>query len=130
MPTPLQWILVALGGALGTVVRLLVARGVAGLAPMAFPLGTFLVNVTGSFLLGVIGALVATRDVPHPDVWRLALGVGFLGGYTTFSTFEYETHTLLEDGAWLVAAANVALSVVLGLAAVRAGVLAVRHWVS
>lgn len=128
MPTPLQWVLVAAGGALGTVVRLLVSRWVAGLLHTPFPLGTFLVNVTGSFLLGLVGGLIASRAVSQPDVWRLAIGVGFLGGYTTFSTFEYETHTLLEGGAWFVAAANVCLSVFLGLAAVRLGVVAARSW--
>ena len=62
------------------------------------------------------------------DALRLARGVGFCGGFTTFSTFEYENHALLEDGAWLSAAANMGLSLFAGLVAVRLGILAARSW--
>ena len=99
-----------------------------GLIDARFPLGTFLVNVLGSFLLGFLAGLLATRALPHSDSLRLALGVGFCGGFTTFSTFEYENHALLEDGLWLTAAANVALSLFVGLLAVRLGIVAAKAW--
>ena len=124
----LPYVLVGVGGALGALARFVVARWAGAIVQSAFPLGTFVVNVSGSFLLGVIATLVTERLVPGGDAVRLALGVGFLGAYTTFSTFEFETHALLEDGAWVVACANVAFSVVVGLVALRAGVLAAKSW--
>ena len=84
------------------------ARYVAGTWIMAkyggrFPLGTFLINITGSFLVGVLMMLFTERLSPHPN-WRLFLVVGVLGGYTTFSSFEYETFQAVRDGAnWLAA---------------------------
>lgn len=122
------YVLVAAGGALGALARFVLARWVGGLVDTRFPLGTFVINVSGSFLLGVVGTLAAERIVPNADALRLALGVGFLGAYTTFSTFELETHGLLDDGSWIAASANVVLSVVLGLVAVRAGISAARSW--
>ena len=124
----LPYVLVGVGGALGALARLAVARWVGALVQSAFPLGTFVVNVTGSFLLGLVATLVTERLVPGGDAVRLAVGVGFLGAYTTFSTFEFETHALLEDGAWMIACANVAFSVILGLVALRAGMLAAKSW--
>ncbi len=99
-----------------------------GIVEGRFPLGTFLINVGGSFVLGLLGAVLAQRAVPHADALRLAVGVGFCGGFTTFSTFELETHALLEDGAWLTALGNVVLSLVAGLVAVRLGVVAAKSW--
>jgi CrcB protein len=65
---------------------------------------------------------------PNADAMRLALGVGFLGAFTTFSTFEFETHALLEDGEWFVAVANMVASLLVGLFAVRAGIVSARAW--
>jgi CrcB protein len=124
----LPYLLVGVGSFVGGNARFILGRWVGGMADTAFPLGTFLVNVSGSFLLGLLGGLLAGRAVPHADALRLALGVGFCGGFTTFSTFEYETHALLEDGAWLVAVANAALSLFLGLVAVRLGIVVARSW--
>ena len=117
-------LLISLGAIAGANARYFFGKAVGLFFEGRFPLGTFLINVSGSFLLGFLAAFIAQRSLPNGDAWRLALGVGFLGAYTTFSTFEYETHALLEDGAWLISAANVALSVVVGLVAVRLGVLA------
>jgi len=122
----LPFILVGVGGFIGANARFVVARWVGGVFEARFPLGTFLINISGSFLLGVLGGLVAQKAGPHGDALRLALGVGFLGAFTTFSTFEYETHALLEDGVWLTAMMNVVLSLVVGLVAVRLGLLAAR----
>jgi CrcB protein len=124
----LPFVLVGLGGFLGANARYVTAKWVGSVVDGRFPLGTFLVNVCGSFLLGFLGELLAERLVPHGDHLRLALGVGFLGAFTTFSTFEFETHALFEDGAWLQALTNIFLSLFAGLVAVRAGLVAAKAW--
>jgi len=124
----LPYLLVGVGGFLGANARYVAARWVGNAVDARFPLGTFLINVSGSFILGLLGALLAERLVPHGDDVRLALGVGFLGAFTTFSTFEYETNALLEDGAWLTATSNVVLSLVVGLLAVRVGLVLGKSW--
>jgi CrcB protein len=98
-------------------VNLAVARYWTG----AFPLATFLINVSGSFALGLFATLTAGR-IDVPPLWRLLFATGFVGAYTTFSTFEHETQQLTETGAAGWAAANVATSVVAGFLAVRLGV--------
>jgi CrcB protein len=130
LATLLPYVLVGVGGFLGANARFVVARGVGALFDTRVPLGTFLVNVSGSFLLGVLGILLAEKFSPHSESLRLALGVGFLGAFTTFSTFEFETHALLEDGSWLLAAVNVAGSVLVGLLALRAGMIVARAWLT
>jgi CrcB protein len=124
----LPYLLVGIGSFMGGNARFLLARWVGAMVEARFPLATFLINVSGSFVLGFLGTLLVQRAVPHADLLRLAIGVGFCGSFTTFSTFELETHALLEDGAWLTAAANVALSFIVGLAAVRWGMVAARAW--
>jgi len=124
MQRVLPYLLVGAGGFVGAIARYLAARWVGSAVETRFPLGTFLINVSGSFLLGLLGAIVVQKAIPNADALRLALGVGFLGAFTTFSTFEYETHALLEDGLWFTALANVVLSVVVGLVALRLGILA------
>lgn len=94
-------------------------------AGSAFPWGTLVVNVSGSFALGLVATLMAERFLPHPHL-RSAVTIGFLGAYTTFSTFAYETLRLGEDGAGGLALLNVALSVGLGLLAAWFGVVAGR----
>jgi CrcB protein len=122
------FLLVGVGGFLGSNARYLTAKWADTLVAGRFPLGTFLINISGSFLLGLLGGVLAARIVPQSDNVRLALGVGFLGAFTTFSTFEMETHALLEDGIWWTAAMNIVASVVLGLIAVRAGLVVARAW--
>jgi CrcB protein len=124
----LPFLLVGVGGFLGANARYVTARWVGTLVDARFPLGTVLINVSGSFLLGLLGGLLTARLVPHSDDVRLALGVGFLGAFTTFSTFEFETHALLEDGVWPVALANIVVSLVIGLLAVRAGLVVAKSW--
>jgi CrcB protein len=119
----LPFLLVGTGGSLGAIARYVTARWAGTWLDARFPLGTFLINVSGSFLLGLLGGLLTARLVPRGDDVRLALGVGFLGAFTTFSTFEFETHALLEDGLWTAAFANILLSVALGLVALRAGLV-------
>ena len=116
----MQLLLVGLGGFGGAVLRWLVDGWVSERNPSAFPLGTFIVNLTGSFVLGVLFAWVIERNVLPPDV-RLPLMVGFLGAYTTFSTLMLESWRLVEEGAYGLVMANLVGSVVLGLVAVVAG---------
>ena len=106
------------------------ARVIGAMFDTTFPLGTFVINVSGSFLLGVLGTVVVQKVMPGAESMRLALGVGFLGAYTTFSTFEFETHALIDDGSWLAAATNMFGSLFIGLVAVRAGIVLARTWLT
>ena len=122
------YLLVGIGGFVGANARFVVARLVGGLVETGFPVGTFLINVSGSFLLGIVGTLAAQRLTPHSEAMRLALGVGFLGAYTTFSTFEFETNALVQQGDWIAAAINLGASVALGFLALRAGIALAVMW--
>lgn len=113
-------LIVALGGALGAVVRYGLASLVAARVATAFPLGTWVINISGSFIIGIFLTIAGARELLHPD-WRLLVAVGFLGAYTTFSTFEYETLHLLQSGRPGLAGLYVASSVTTGLLAVWAG---------
>lgn len=106
-------------GALGAPSRFLLDGFVQDRAAGAFPWGTFVVNVTGSFALGVVTGLALYHA--FPDTPRIWLGTGFCGAYTTFSTFTFETIRLLEEGAVADAMLNVAASIVVGAAAAAAG---------
>jgi fluoride exporter len=128
MVTLMPYLLVGLGGFIGANARFVIARAIGAIVATPFPLGTFLINISGSFLLGVLGTVIAERVVPNSEAMRLALGIGFLGAFTTFSTFEFETHALFEDGSWLVAASNIVGSLFLGLIAVRAGIVLAKAW--
>ena len=124
----LPYLLVGVGSFIGGNARFVLARWVGGIVEGRFPAGTILINVSGSFVLGFLGALLAQRAVANADALRLAIGVGFCGGFTTFSTFELETHALFEDGAWLTAVTNIFLSLFAGLVAVRLGIVAAKSW--
>jgi len=128
MSRALPYLLVGAGGFAGAIARFLVGQWMSGLVASRFPLATFLINVSGSFLLGVVAAMTAARAFANSDAVALAAGVGFLGAYTTFSTFELETHALLQDRLSLTASAYVIGSFVVGLFAVRAGIAAARAW--
>jgi CrcB protein len=114
--------LVGIGGAAGTLTR----YGLDRLTPVAagtFPTTTFTINVSGAFVLGLLLGVLA-RSRPSDRVWRPLLGVGFLGGYTTFSTFALETTQLLRAHDGAIAVAYVVASVGVGLLAARLGELA------
>jgi fluoride exporter len=115
----MTWLLVAVAGGCGAATRYLVDHLVSARLTGVFPLGTFLVNVSGSLLAGVVAGLVATRGVPV-DLQTVVAG-GFLGAYTTFSTAMYETARLLEDGATGIAVANLLVPLGASLAAAGAG---------
>jgi len=126
-------LLVALGSAAGGVTRWLLGGLIQrrfGAAPaipggFPFPVGTLLVNVSGSFLLGAL-AVIAARQAGDSTATRLLLMVGFCGGYTTFSTFSLDTVALLEQGSAGLAALNVLASIALAFAGTFAGMLLVR----
>jgi CrcB protein len=118
-------LIVGLGGFIGAIVRYIVALWIGQRWGRSFPLGTFVINVSGSFLIGLLMSLFTERFMVNPH-WRLLLVVGFLGAYTTFSTFEYETGALLKDGEWMISLLNVVLSVAAGFAALKTGELLAR----
>lgn len=114
-------LLIGIGGFFGAIARYAVDTWITDAARTAFPWGTLAVNATGSFALGLLFALTAGRG-PLSEELRLPLGVGFLGAYTTFSTFALESLRLAESGSWGLALANIGGSVLLGIAAVLLGV--------
>lgn len=114
---------VGAGGCLGALCRFGVAALSARLFGRSFPVGTLVINLTGSFALGYFLARVA-RGWQVPEPAQLAVTVGFLGAYTTFSTFMYESDTLLRTGLTARASLYLLLSIALGLLSVRLGILA------
>jgi len=118
-------IVVGLGGFIGASARYLLGGFVYKWVPATFPWATFLINVTGCFGIGFLAVLAEERMTLAPG-GRLFLMVGVLGGYTTFSTFGYETIALVREGSLASAALNVVGQVVLGLVAVWAGAAAAR----
>jgi CrcB protein len=120
-------LLVALGGGIGSAARYLVGGWFASRFGPAFPYGTFVINVTGSFIIGFFLAFAQERVSLSP-YWRLFFAVGFVGGYTTFSTFEYETIRLLEGNEVLLSTVYAFGSLFIGgLAAI--GGIALGSWI-
>lgn len=117
----LQVLAVAVGGAVGSALRYMTTLGAARLVGTSFPLGTLLVNVLGCLLAGFVFGLAEERAVLSPIV-RILLLTGFLGGYTTFSTFAVETVTLLQDGSWAAALGSLMGNILVGGACALAGV--------
>ena len=117
----MRMLAIALCGALGALSRYGSSVLIARLLPerTTFPFPTLLINVAGSFLLAIV-VTMATQKIVSEE-WRYALGVGFLGAFTTFSTFSLETDELMRRGQWTMAALYVACSVVLGVLAIAAG---------
>ena len=121
-------LLVGIGGFAGAIARRVVDLWVSDRAGSAFPLGTLVINVSGAFLVGLLFAWALERGVLPREI-RGPVMIGFLGAYTTFSTWMLESWRLVEDGAWALAAFNLAGSAALGLVAVVAG-LAVGRLIS
>ena len=116
---------ISVGAVVGANLRYLVAQQVAKWTGPAFPYGTLAINISGSFILGFFLVWTTDRVVADPR-WRLLIAVGFCGGYTTFSSFAYESFALVEQGEWLAAAANVVASNLLSLVAVVLGAVLAR----
>jgi CrcB protein len=112
---------IAIGGAFGAVSRYSASLGVYSLLGRGFPYGTLLVNVAGSFLMGLLSIMLLERFNLGPE-WRAAILVGFLGSFTTFSTFSIETLNLFEQGDFNRAVLNITLSLILCIVAVWFGV--------
>jgi CrcB protein len=120
---------IAAGSAIGGVSRYLVGSLLQRLSAEGFPGNTLVINVTGSFLLGLILQYAIETTAVSPEL-RAFLTIGFCGGYTTFSTFSFESLALMEDGQWTRAAAYIGLSVVLSIGAALLGMLAARQLVA
>ena len=120
-----RYVMIAIGGAIGAIARYQVAAVIQARVPVGFPYGTFIVNISGCLIMGFVTALLTERLVVHPN-WRFLIPIGFVGAYTTFSTFELETFRAVSEGAWPIAGANVVGSCVAGYAALWAGFIAAR----
>ncbi|MGB2629590.1 MAG: fluoride efflux transporter CrcB [Candidatus Acidiferrum sp.] len=117
----MKLLLIAVFGAIGTLAR----YGLQGLIQTrvgsTFPYGTLVINLTGCFFLGLLGQIMLNRVIVSPEL-RVAIAIGFFGGYTTFSSFGWETAKMLEAGEWLWASTYVAASVLFGLVLSVAGI--------
>jgi fluoride exporter len=125
LETITKYLVVAVGGALGAMLRYYLGGSLLSRLAAPFPTATFIINVTGSFILGFFLTLATERVSLSPHL-RLAVAVGFVGAYTTFSTFEYETARLVEEREIIRALLNIVLSFTVGFAAVWAGIFAAR----
>ena len=121
----IRYVMIAVGGAVGAIARYQVAAMIQARVPVGFPYGTFIVNVSGCLIMGFITALLTERLTASPN-WRFLIPIGFVGAYTTFSTFELETFRAVSERAWPIAAANVIGSFIVGYLALWAGFIAAR----
>ena len=119
----LQVICVGIGGFIGACFRYIISMCIPKFLDL--PVGTLLVNVLGGFLIGLIMELSFSTDIISPNL-RLFLTTGILGGFTTFSTFSYETISLFNDGSYLIGILNICLNLVLSLVGVVAGTSVIR----
>jgi len=120
---PYVWI--ALGAVVGASARFVFSRLIARLISPDFPYGTLLINVTGSFILGLFLIWTTERAIADPR-WRLLIAVGFCGSYTTFSSYAFETFSLFEQGHWALFAWNILGNNILSLLAVLIGAALAR----
>ena len=118
------YLLIGIGGFLGANARYLVAGWMTASLGASFPYGTLVINVSGSFILGFFFIFISERLV-HAN-WRLFFAIGFLGAYTTFSTFSYENFALIQERSYILALANMLGIVFMGLMAVVAGIVVAR----
>ncbi len=121
----LDFLAISLGAILGANLRYWMSRSAARLLGSAFPYGTLTINVLGSFILGFFMIWTMERVIVDPR-WRLFVAVGFCGGFTTFSSYTFESMALMEQGQWLLVGANVVSNNLLSLAAALAGMALAR----
>ena len=121
----MKFLAIGLGGFLGAIARHSISRFTQSYFGSTFPWGTLAVNISGSFLIGVVYSIAAEKFIIYPHL-RAVLLIGFIGSYTTFSAFSLETFTLMESGNLLQAAANVFMSLTICLVAVYSGTLVGR----
>lgn len=120
-----QLLLVGVGGGIGSILRYLTSYCTAKYYVGAFPLGTFLVNLLGCFLIGILAAIIG-HHITANDNLKLLLITGFCGGYTTFSAFAIENFNLINQNQLLIAVIYISLSIVLGILAVWLGITSVN----
>lgn len=118
-------LIIGTGGFLGSVGRYLTQQVIIKIFPVIFPYGTFTVNIAGCFLIGIFYALADRGNAITPE-WRFFLTTGFCGGYTTFSTFSYESYNLIRDEQYLFLSLYIGLSVVIGIMATFLGIILIR----
>jgi len=118
------YVAISIGAVLGANARYLLGGWLSGLLGSSFPYATFVINVTGSLVIGLVLGLAADRITPW--WWRPGVAIGFLGSYTTFSTFSYETVNLIQEGSYVPALANIGGSVAAGLIGVVVGLAIAR----
>lgn len=121
----LKYLMVGVGGALGSIARFWLGSYIGERMGTRFPYGTLVINVTGSFLIGVVFAILAARTTWSAN-WRYLIPIGFIGGYTTFSSFEYEAFRTIQDGQLGLGLLYVVVSVIAGFIAVWGGMMAGR----
>jgi len=121
----LKYLMVGVGGCLGSILRFWLGSYIGNKMGSRFPYGTFVINITGSFLVGLVFALLTVKTQWSPN-WRYLIPIGFIGGYTTFSSFEYETLRTMQGGQIGLGLLYVAASVVVGFVAVWGGMIAGR----
>ena len=123
----MQLLLVFIGGGIGSISRYLVTTLVKNFTTIPFPFGTLTVNVIGSFLMGIVTAIIASKMSENGESLRLLLAVGFLGGFTTFSSFSMETLTLIEKNEVFYALANIIANMTFGLLAAYLGFTIIKN---
>ena len=128
MPSLIDWkayLWVSLGGIFGANLRYFLSRIITRFSDAAFPLGTLFINISGSLVLGFFLVWTTYRGMVDPR-WRLLIAVGFCGGFTTFSSYAFESVALMEQGQWLLVATNIVSNNLLSLTAVLAGMALAR----
>ena len=121
----LKYVMVGIGGFVGAITRFWVGVYIANRMGTRFPYGTFVINISGSFIIGLVITVLAERSSWSPN-WRYLIPVGFVGAYTTFSTFEFETLRAIQDGQIAIGMLNVFGSVIAGFMAVWLGVITAK----
>jgi CrcB protein len=121
----IAYLWISIGAVVGASARYFVSRFIAKVVTASFPYGTLLINVTGSFILGLFLVWSTERVLPDPR-WRLLIAIGFCGSYTTFSSYAFESFSLFEQGHYLLFASNVVANNLLCLAGVVAGAMIAR----
>jgi len=115
----LKYIMIGVGGCAGSIARYVVGSYIGSRLGIRFPYGTFVINMSGSFLIGFIMVLLSRTTASQN--WRYLIPIGFIGAYTTFSTFEWETLRAIQEGTPVIGLLNVVLSLIIGFIAVWAG---------
>ena len=119
------FLLVGMGGFIGSISRYYSQQIISKSFPSALPYGTLVLNIVGCFLIGIIYALSEKGNILTPE-WRIFLATGFCGGFTTFSTFSYESINLINDGEWFNVSLYVAISVIIGFLSTYPGISLIK----